>query len=65
MKIETKHTLTFYCFHYFLYKILKIETCCEIIVKENREGGERENSIIDILRGVIYGAPKGLFIAKG
>ena len=25
--------------------------CCKIIVKENREGGERENSIINILKG--------------
>ena len=39
--------------------------CCEIIVKESREGGGRDNYIIDILRGVLHRAPNGLFIAKG
>ena len=49
------------CIYAYIY------VCCEIIVKENREGRERENYIIDILRGVLHRAPKGwvLFIAKG
>ena len=37
----------------------------KIIVKGNRERGGRDNSIIDILKGVLHGAPKGLFITKG
>ena len=41
---------------YFIKNVIKV------IVEEI---GERDNSIIDILKGLIYRALKGLFIAKG
>ena len=40
-------------------------TCYKINSRENSEKEERENSVIDILKGIIHEASKGLFIVKG
>ena len=45
--------------------MVRLNWCYENNSRENRERGERENSIIDIFKCYIHGISNGLFIAKG